>query len=205
MERRPSLTIQTPSVYDSESSTPRSYASDDEMDEGTSSPLPPPPRNWWNTIVLYPTIVNSIPLLMSLYTVAMTIAVYIHTKGQFLDTLAFLMYTLLFELYVGNVFLYLTFEPTMIPVKKSVEQMNNTFMDAVLTLYESVWILLLPSPASVTVGFVSMGSMIVLLFMEQMYSKYSSPELRMVCYVVSACRRAFVIGYLMTESLPPMF
>lgn len=150
-------------------------------------------------------VANGIPMMMSLCAVAMTIAMYISTQEQSIDAVAFLGYTILLELYVGDVFLYLTFEPTL-PLHTLVHnQLNSTFLDAVLTLYESVWLLLLPGPESFTAGFISLGSMVILLFADQMLPKHTNTDWRTVWYTVSACRRAFVVGYLTTESLPPMF
>ena len=210
MERQPSLNIHTPRVYESESTTPHSHSSEYDSDEDTSSktpevypePPPPPPRNWWNPVVLYPTVTNLIPLLMILYAIGISLVLYTRTREHYLSTMAFLGYTILFEWYIGNVFLYLTFEPTLSPLSKKHEQINHTIADSIVTLYESVWIILLPTPESFVNGYISMGSIIALLFMDQMLPKHSNTDWRTSWYVASACRRAFVVGYLMTESLP---
>jgi len=154
---------------------------------------PPPPRKWWNPVVLYPTVTHIIPLMLTLYAA---------TNAPYPDAFAFLCYTLGVEWYIGNVFLYLTFEPTLLPSTKRNEKLYYTTVDMILTLYESMWILLLDTYSSVVNGYIAMGSMIVLMFIEKLLADYPDTDWRTVWYIAGACRRAFVMGYLVSASLP---
>jgi hypothetical protein len=194
MESPLSLEIHTPTVYDSdydsENTTPHAYST--ETDSDFPQERPPSARHWWHPIVLYPTVTNLIPMLM---------AIYKGVTAPPLELIIFIGYILGLELHLGNTALYLMFEPTFTSHMKSLETLNLNILDAILMLHECVWILCLPTPDSFMNGYISMGAAIAILFLEKMLITETNKEWRTTLYVASACRRAFVMGYISTVSI----
>lgn len=207
MTRRQSLSIQSPSFDEIPSPTPSSdfpseLSSPVSSRTPTSSSTPVSPRwspysrypmvspllrNWKNPIVFFPT---------SLHSLLMGIMLYSSFQVPYPTNTVFIVYSLLYELYIGHIFLYWTFEADMVHFQQTTSLfVHSILLDGILTVYESLWLL----PMNHLVVILSLVVKLLLMFLSTLCVTRTNGIIHW--HAVDCIRRACLLGTILVGTL----